>query len=281
MSFRTTARRLARLPIIGPAVIAGVKLRIGFSFARNPTRQFAAWFIGSREYTNFTYNLTELNRRHLASFVTQVVDINPSKALEYMEELDQDSQLREHIKRRIAASDEKRFADLEPRFARRLGWYAIVRALKPRIIVETGVDKGLGACVLTSALLRNSQEGRPGYYYGTDINQHAGYLLGDAYATCGKIILGDSIESLGAMDELIDLFIHDSDHSAEYEAQEYSAIENKLSESAIVLSDNAHVTDELLRFAERTNRQFLFFKEQPADHWYPGAGIGAAFRQHR
>jgi hypothetical protein len=25
-------------------------------------------------------------------------------------------------------------------------------------------------------------------------------------------------------------------------------------------------------------RAFLFFREQPQDHWYPGAGIGIAYR---
>ena len=30
---------------------------------------------------------------------------------------------------------------------------------KPKIVVETGVDKGLGACVLTAALMKNSEEG--------------------------------------------------------------------------------------------------------------------------
>jgi hypothetical protein len=32
-------------------------------------------------------------------------------------------------------------------------------------------------------------------------------------------------------------------------------------------------------FAARTRRRFLFFKEQPANHWWPGDGIGAAWSQ--
>jgi hypothetical protein len=34
-----------------------------------------------------------------------------------------------------------------------------------------------------------------------------------------------------------------------------------------------------MTFALETNRQFLFFREEPAGHWYGGAGIGVAFRQ--
>jgi hypothetical protein len=31
----------------------------------------------------------------------------------------------------------------------------------------------------------------------------------------------------------------------------------------------------LSTWAESTGRMFDFFREEPMDHWYPGAGIGA------
>jgi hypothetical protein len=74
----------------------------------------------------------------------------------------------------------------------------------------------------------------------------------------------------------VDLFIHDSDHTAEHEGREFAAIEDRLAPGGLVLSDNAHATDELAKFAERTGRRFLFFDERPDGHWYTGAGIGAA-----
>jgi len=49
----------------------------------------------------------------------------------------------------------------------------------------------------------------------------------------GKILYGDSITSLKTLSEPIDLFINDSDHSAEYEAREYQVIEPLLSEDAL------------------------------------------------
>ena len=45
----------------------------------------------------------------------------------------------------------------------------------------------------------------------------------------------------------------------------------------MLFGDNSHVTDKLYQFALATGRNFLFFSEKPADHWYPGAGIGAAW----
>jgi hypothetical protein len=168
--------------------------------------------------------------------------------------------------------------DREPRFGRRLGWYAVVRAMKPRIVIETGVDKGLGSVLLCAALARNNQDGSPGEYIGTDINPLAGVLLDGPYARYGRILYGDSLESIRGLDCAVDVFINDSDHSAAYEAAEYDLIEGKLSSKAIVLGDNSHITDALQKFAEKTDRRFLYFNEEAKSHWYPGAGIGFAFR---
>ena len=265
--------------MLGRTLLMGFRLRSGAIYASAPAKHFIAWLFTSREYTNYTYALTEINRRYLAAFVAQVTPASYADALAYIQELDSDADLKEHIREAIEASGEGRFADPDVRYGRRLGWYAIVRAVKPRVVVETGVDKGLGACVLAAALLRNAQEGHEGRYYGTDINPAAGYLLSGAYARAGRILYGDSIQSLERLDETIDVFINDSDHSATYEAAEYRTVQHKLSEAAVLVGDNAHTTDKLLDFALETDRRFLFFKEQPAGHWYPGAGIGVAFRQ--
>lgn len=115
--------------------------------------------------------------------------------------------------------------------------------------------------------------------YGTDINPDAGHLFSTPYSKYGKLLYGDSVESLKTLSEQIDLFIHDSNHWAAYEKMEYETIEKKLSEDSLIISDNAHSTKALYDFAMKTNRNFLFFQEKPADHWYPGGGIGVAFRE--
>jgi predicted O-methyltransferase YrrM len=162
-------------------------------------------------------------------------------------------------------------------FGRRLGWYALVRLLRPKVIVETGVDRGHGALLLCAALLRNAKEGHPGRYFGTDINPAAGWLLSGPYAAAGTILYGDSLQSLSKLDEKVDLFINDSDHSAAYEYEEYLALDSKFSPKAVIASDNAHVTDRLALYSEQRQRSFVFFREEPDNHWYPGAGIGLSF----
>ncbi len=73
------------------------------------------------------------------------------------------------------------------------------------------------------------------------------------------------------------MFLHDSLHTYDYETSELTAVEPNLHASAIILSDNAHESRALSDWAERSGRHYLFFKEQPLDHWWPGDGIGVAW----
>ncbi len=242
--------------------------------------QILRWGFNSREDTNYTYALTPANMEYLASTLAVVTGKDRQAIMGYIREAEQDEALKACILNSIRNSEHRHFADAEVRFARRLGWYALLRALKPAVVVETGVDKGLGAVLLCAGILRNRAEGFPGKYYGTDINPEAGYMLTGIYKEAGEILYGDSIESLKKLSEPIGLFINDSDHSADYEYREYRTIEPLLGPNSVVLGDNAHATDKLVRFATETGRHFLFFKEEPLNHWYPGAGIGIAFGEN-
>jgi hypothetical protein len=252
----------------------------GFDHYLKPQlREFAAWLENSNEETNYTYELTEGNRKQLAAFVDAVAACGLSRAFGFFDELLQDQALRDHLNQLSGSGLSRReYVDRDVGVGRRLGWYAIIRALKPALVVETGVEKGLGSIVIASALLRNRADGFHGEYLGTDINPHAGFLFKEPYASCGRIVIGDSIETLKKLEVNIDVFINDSDHSFEYEAAEYQQIAGNLGPDAVVLSDNAHETAALFDFSVATGRKFLFFAEQPLNHFYPGAGIGAAFR---
>lgn len=239
--------------------------------------QILKWGVKSKEDSNYTYDLTEDNITYLAQIISLATQKSFESILQFINEARNDNVLKETIFNTIQKSPFRKFADLDIHFGRRVGWYAFVRALKPRVVIETGVDKGMGSVLLCAAILRNREEGYPGQYYGTDINPDAGYLLTGKYKEGGKILYGDSIQSLLQFEEPIDLFINDSDHFAEYEYREYQTIKNKLSKDAIILGDNSHITNKLSLFSIERDRNFLLFREKPHNHWYPGAGIGISF----
>ncbi len=270
---------LVKTPILGRILLTVFRAKEAGRYFRKPVINLFKWLFNSRETTNFTYDLEENNKCYLASLIADVTNIEFNVIMAYIREVEEDKELRRHIIDATIRSDLSCMAEKKVQFGRRMGWYAFARALKPKVIVETGVDKGLGACVLAAALKRNKQEGCEGKYYGTDLNPRAGYLLQGVYANFGSILYGDSIASLKKLDTPIDLFINDSDHSIAYEASEYETVQNKLSENAIILGDNSHYTNKLLEFSLRTNRHFVFFQEKPLDHWFFGCGIGISFKR--
>lgn len=238
-------------------------------------RAWIVWLFRSREDSNFTYALTQRCQINLVAGLSTILNASPDAIQDYMSEIQNDAEFRDHIASLQPKHPERYRTDQEPHVGRRMVWYAVVRATKPEVVVETGVDQGMGAVVLCAALKRNAAEGYIGRYFGTDINPVAGYFLSGEYASFGKILYGDSLKSLETL-EKIDVFINDSDHSAEYEQAEYELIRSKLSRRSVVLGDNSHVTSKLAEFSLHYGRRFVFLAEEPADHWYRGAGVGVS-----
>lgn len=258
---------------IAPLAAMPIRMRHVARYNAHVLGQSARWLVRSREHTNFTYDLTPLNREHLAWWVATVADISVTEARGHMAEVEQDENLSAHVLAATAASDRRRLADMRVGLAKRIGWYALVRATRPEHVVETGTDKGLGSVVFAAALLANGT----GRLTTIDTDPDSGYLIQPPYAEVIDRLVGDSVTELGRLAVPVDLFLHDSLHTFEHETAEYETAAARLSAGALVLSDNGHVTDALPRWAELTGRRFLFFHEQPGDHWYPGGGIGAAW----
>lgn len=234
------------------------------------------WLVHDRETTNFTYELDALNRDQLAWFVSAVSGAGIAHVRAWIRELEQDDQLSAHVTKGLSTNPRRRISASEPRWARRFGWYALIRAAQPDHVVETGTHLGLGSCAIAAALLRNGH----GRLTTIDVDPQAGYLIGDKWATVVDRRTGSSVELLAELTD-VDMFLHDSLHTYDYETAELAAVEPNLSDDAIVLSDNAHESSALSDWSERTGRHYLFFKEQPAGHWWPGDGIGAAWTNER
>lgn len=234
------------------------------------------WIVKGTETSNFSYELTDKNREDLASVVAFLTSTEPEQIQGYFLELLGDEELKFLLS---SKADEKYANGLGNKsgVGRRIVWYALVRLLRPKLVVETGVDAGVGGLVLCRALSKNHSEGYVGAYLGTDINPLAGSLFTGSDTKFGQIVYGDSIETLKNLEGKVDLFINDSDHSPSYEYEEYLTIQNQLSFNGIILGDNAHSTNSLNKFSRFNGRNFIFCVESPENHWYPGAGVGFSF----
>lgn len=246
------------------------------SYYKQSYKLINVWAKKKTEVSNYYYDLDDRNRSDLASLISVLT----STPIEQVESYFREIELDENLKRNISNSwvNDPQMADAKLGYGRRIGWYAIIRIFKPKVVVETGVHQGVGSCIIAAALIKNLEEGFIGQYFGLDNNKNSGKLFVTPYSKVGKIIYGDAISTLQLFENKIDLFINDSDHSAEYEKGEYETIKLKLSEHAIIIGDNSHSTDELRDFSRVNQRKFIFFKEIPKDHWYPGGGIGLSFQ---
>lgn len=134
--------------------------------------------------------------------------------------------------------------------------YAIVRKFKPKLIVETGVAYGISSAVFLQAIksnnlgklisidLPNRDPGGFRYENGTldaiflPKNLEPGWVVPKELRENWVLKLGKSSEKLKEINETIDLFFHDSEHSFENMMQEFRWAFEHLSIGGILGSDD-------------------------------------------
>jgi predicted O-methyltransferase YrrM len=262
----------------GRILLIPYRILKAISYYKKPLGSILHWSIRSCETTNFTYNLEDLNKKYLINLVAAFAGCVFDEVKSYVEELKNDQALERHV-REIGREKGRYYAKSQFGYRRRILRYAIIRATKPRVIIEAGTDIGMGTCVISAALMKNSQEGRNGYLYSIDFNREAGMLYTEPYTKWGRILFGDCVEMVKTVPDPIDLYIHDTYPDPINEKREYEAIQPKISDNGLIISEYAHLTDVLLDFALKTDRKFSYFQEKPKGHWYPGVGIGIACKK--
>lgn len=195
---------------------------------------------------------------------------------DYVAELRDDKQLHQHVVSMTSKSDFKHFSDSEFKPGRRIFYYLLVRAVKPGVVVEAGVDKGLGACIIGAALLKNASEGATGKYYGlTLLTAKDAFLFDAPYNSHGELVIGNSVDFLRNAESGIDIFIHDTTNDLGHERDQFEALKPRLGAESIVVS--TWFTEKFVEFAQQSGFFVHTFHETPVRHWYPGGNIAFAF----
>lgn len=153
--------------------------------------------------------------------------------------------------------------------------YSCVRALKPTIMVETGVASGSSTAYILHAMELN----RKGSLYSIELpnsdpgaklpeNKQTGWLVPSELRHRWKLVLGRSQEKLPLLlNDLsdIDIFLHDSEHKYEAMMFEYENAWSHLSNRGVILSDDIHWNSAFYDFARKNH----------ASHWTTFDGLGA------
>ncbi len=225
------------------------------------------------ETTNFTYDIT--NQPELAGWVAAVARCSVDVARAYVSEPQADAMLQRRLQ--DATAGRWLWTHRAPSFGKRLGWYALVRALKPRFVVEVGVHDGLGTLALLRALERNlDEDGVAGRLVSFEVNPGGGWLVGSDRLWELRLQPSDEglPEILGRGDRL-DMFVYDGWHSFDHERWNLELAASHLDRDGVLLSDDAQTTQALQRLCSERSLEYFAFAENPAKHFYPGSVLGA------
>ncbi|MGI8707385.1 MAG: class I SAM-dependent methyltransferase [Actinomycetota bacterium] len=235
-----------------------------------PLRRNLAYVLGDPEVDNFTYDLA--NEDELVVWLSSELGANRGRVAELLVEARSNRELygrlRDQTQRRISMKT-------EPAIGRRLGWYVIVRLVKPARIIETGTHDGIGSLVLLSALDRNSAEGNSGELVSIDPDPTSGWIVGERANWSRRTADSRSVLREVLQEAPVQLFLHDSLHTYEHEHFELEAAAAAM-ESGVLVSDNSHETSALSDVCEKIGVRYSVWRERPRNHFYPGAGIGMA-----
>ncbi len=223
------------------------------------------------ELSNWTYDLE--NRDELLALAGPAVGVEASALRAYADELEQDLVLRDRLRAQLGPRRDRRS---EPRYGKRSIQYALVRALGPRHVAETGTHDGLGAVVIAAALRRNAAEGRPGRLSTFDLNPEAGWLLGDPERELVRRHEGPTSRTLAAgLEDGVDLLIHDSLRTPDNERAEYAtALAAARGPQLVIYCDDVRSTDALAELCRERSLALCRLPERPRRHWWPGNVLG-------
>ena len=229
----------------------------------------------SPEPDNYTYEIA--NEPDLATWAATVIGCDLDLARTFVDEPHRDGALIARL--RSATAGRWLWTKRLPPFGKRVGWYAVVRGLRPRLVIEIGAHDGLGSLLLLRALELNQAEGWPGRLVSFDVNRTAGWLVGDH--PLWHLRLQSSQDGMGqvlAASGPLDVFIYDGWHTYDAEYADLRTAAAHLSPQGALLSDDAQVTRALRDLCQNLGFGYLEFQEVPVEHFYPGAVLAAGRR---
>lgn len=227
------------------------------------------------EVDNYTYELA--NRDELAPFLAEALGIPLARAESLVAEAEADEELNDRLTRRVRFRfDTKRRLHL----GRRAIWFAVVRQLRPALVVECGVQEGLGTLVLLRALELNAEEGSPGRLVSIDPLANAGWLVPGRLRAGWTFVNARSEDGLEPTlaGERVDLLLSDSGGSYERELAEYETALRHASDSLVLIAGAGDQTPALRHFGERHGFTYRYFQDRPKDHFFRGGGTAVAVR---
>ncbi len=249
-----------------------VKINIYLRYNKN-FKEIFKWILTGKEITNFTYPIKNENELiHVANIIT-------SQDYEIIKKIIKELDIKNNELKLFFTDHFFKEVEDPKKFGRRILWYILARLIKPEVIIESGVFKGLGTGLLIFALHKNSIENtttKP-EFIGLDIKLKNLFYNENSQSNVNvKLVENDSIKFLeNYNDKKKILYISDADHSYDFEIMEYKLIKKNFTPGSIIISDTG--SKSLSDFSLSNNKKMICFSENPDKHWYQGAKCSVSY----
>jgi predicted O-methyltransferase YrrM len=139
---------------------------------------------------------------------------------------------------------------------RQIETYVLCRILKPKIVVETGVEMG----VSTAFILKALEDNNLGQLYSIEISrflpngEEVGCIVPTNLRHRWNLVIGNSLKVLPTLCRQvypIDIFIHDSEHTYKTMFAEYSLVWPNIRVGGIILSDDTGRNEAFIHFSRK------------------------------
>lgn len=267
-----TLHRLRRISRLRWITKRGILKHYGVRISDDPWRGIS-YVLWDPEVESFTYEIE--NEDELAEFVSTLVEVELEQVRTFIDETRQDPELDRGLRRTTRWQfDVKRRLPI----GNRLLWYALARALKPELIVETGIYQGLGSLVLLRALERNAREGVDGELISFDVDPRAGQVVAPRVSGRWQRIEGLTTDTLADALEgrRVGMMLQDTPHTYENQAFEFGTTMDHAADRIVLLDGGGGRTHALAEICERHGGVYRHFRERPRDHFFPASGSGVA-----
>lgn len=232
--------------------------------------------------------LTPRMRRSQRSFLENMLLDNINDFIQITDEIINDNDFHKHLSRQFQS------ANLSYSQLSRESWpvsnYYLIRKLKPRFLIETGVWHGLSTCYILKALKANTQgqlisfdlpaHSEEGGYKDLNplddddiislpLGKNPGWIVPDYLHNIWKLVLGKTEDTLPPIIKnlkKIDFFLHDSEHSYSNMLFEFKIAYRHLSEGGVLVGDNINWNNSFYDFCEEENlgpHTYLAYLEDP------------------
>ena len=140
--------------------------------------------------------------------------------------------------------------------------YAMVRFLRPSVVLETGVANGHSSVLILNALRENGC----GELHSIDVSNDVGGLVVDKRQWHLHVLdvssLKKSFAAIVAQLAPIDLMVHDSDHSYQWMRFELETVYPRMSPRGMVACDDANICYGMIDFCAAHRVKPLFLVEK-------------------